>query len=280
MPTAFRVLFTILFCLTARAGAETFDHQPLDILLKRHVNESGRVDYEGLLAERKRLDDYVASLGAVEKKSLLTWPRGEQMTFYINAYNALTLVRILDHWPPAGWGILNPKLSIKNIPGVWNKTTNLVAGEQLTLDDIEHKILRGRFKDARIHAALVCGSNGCPALPRGAFVTETLEGQLDERFRNFARDPAKNRVDRQRGIIILSPIFKWYHEDFDEYAAELGNEKTSNPSARGYAGPLGFLAHYATPEDAAFIKTGVYKVRFSDYDWSLNAMGIKETNRP
>lgn len=252
----------------ARAD-DLFDHSDFDAILRARVDSGGLVDYEGLLADRAALDAYVARMGDVERASLDSRRREERMAFWINAYNAITLARILDHWPPKGLGLIHPKLSIRNIDGVWDKLTTRVAGAEITLDAIEHEILRPEFGDPRIHAAIVCASIGCPALRNRAYTAENLDAQLDRAARDFVRDPSKNLVDRDAKVVELSPIFKWFAEDFAAQASEVPS--AAEGKLAKYAGGLGFLARHASEEDAEFLRSGDYKAKYGDYDWSLNA---------
>lgn len=247
-----------------------FDHSDYDAILKRFVNERGLVDYRGLSSGRDKLDAYVNRLGETSLDELKRWPIDEQKAFFINAYNAITLVRILDHYPPKGLGIIHPKVSIRNIDGVWDKLTTKVAGQEITLDYIEHQILRPVYKDARIHVAIVCASIGCPNLAAEAYTGNRLEEQLEREARRFARDASKNKIDRESKRVAISSIFDWFKEDFEGYKSEVPAAAESGGKARELAGGLGFLAKYAAEDDRAFLQSGDYKVSVGKYDWSLN----------
>ena len=124
------------------------------------------MDYERLKANRSVLDRVVAGLNADAARGEPSWRRDQRMAFWINAYNALTLQAIVNHYPirGGGWFSRGPSPSIRQIPGVWTTLKWPVAGKTVTLDDIEHKILRPQFAEPRIHFAINCASVGCPPL--------------------------------------------------------------------------------------------------------------------
>ena len=124
--------------------------------------------------------------------------------------------------------------------------------EELALNDIEHKILRKRYKDARLHAAINCASASCPPLRNEAFTADKLDAQLDEQMRAFVNDAARNHVDPAQKKLELSEIFKWFAEDFERDAKSVQE----------------FLIRFAPAEKAEFIRGA--KIRYIDYDWSLN----------
>jgi hypothetical protein len=169
----------------------------------------------------------------------------------INAYNALTVASILDH----------PKIaSIRDIPGVWTGRRHRVGGFDLTLDDIEHRILRPFFRDPRVHFALNCASRSCAPLPPWAYDGERLEAQLEERAQAFLSDSKNVRVEGSR--LWLSRYFDWYGKDFTA-----ASWRGAAPSVAAY------VARHATADVAGFIeqKAGRPPIEFLDYDWSLNA---------
>ena len=124
--------------------------------------------------------------------------------------------------------------------------------EDLSLNDIEHGILRKKFKDARVHAAINCASASCPPLRAEAFVADRLDAQLDEQMRAFVTDGSRNHLVREKNRLELSEIFQWFAEDFERDAGSVKD----------------YLARFAAPEDADFIRKA--KVSYIDYDWDLN----------
>lgn len=127
-------------------------------------------------------------------------------------------------------------------------------GRMLSLNDIEHEILRKQFDEPRIHFAIVCASKSCPVLRTEAYRAKDLESQLDEAARTFIRDPSRNRFDPGSRVLRLSSIFKWFREDFERAAGTL-------PA---------FVARYHDESSAVALRTGGLRVEFLEYDWSLN----------
>ena len=173
------------------ASPQGFDHtyQAYATLLARHVH-GGRVDYQRLVADRAALVEVTSGFGAVDGAAERAWPRDERLAFWINAYNLFTLQAIVDHYPiRTGWFTLGPRNSIRQIAGVWDRLSWRVAGRQVTLDDIEHRILRPEFKDPRIHFAVNCASVGCPPLRSEPYRASTISAQLDANARSYLASP-------------------------------------------------------------------------------------------
>jgi hypothetical protein len=233
-----------------------FDHAEYDALLKKHV-QGDRVDYAALKAGRAALDAYCRQLAELPAESFAQLPRAEQMAFWINAYNAITLRSIVDAYPIEGSAFsLGPRNSIQQIEDVW-KRRHRIASRDLALDDVEHQILRKEWKDPRIHAAVNCASRGCPPLRAEAFTGARLEEQLDDQMRKFVADSSRNRIDVAAKEIELSKIFDWFGEDFgvkeDERAL------------------LKHLAKYGPAEWKPLLEGfDPDDVEFLDYDWELN----------
>lgn len=216
----------------------------------------GRVDYRKLKEQPAQLETYVKELGAVPEADYKLWSKPDQLAFWLNAYNAFTVKAIVDHYPIRARGLAAlryPKNSIRQIPGVWDKLRWSAAGRQVTLDEIEHKIVRPGFGEPRAHMALVCAALGCPPLRREPYAGNTIEPQLDDQARTFLASPRGLRVDRERGEVRISSIFKWFAEDF-------GGEK----------GALEFVARHAPAAERDYLRSGRFKVRYLDYDWTLN----------
>lgn len=257
---------------SAADTSEEFSYTVYGELLKQYVDIEGRVDYAALRTDRAGLDRFVASMGNVAESELASWSEEARLAFWINAYNAITLQYIVDHYPIEKGGLisglLHPANSIRQIPGVWDKLTTPVAGKPLTLDAIEHEILRKEFSEPRIHMAIVCASVGCPPLRNEPFAEERLDQQLDDQSRRFLGSPVRFRIDRTANEVYLSPIFKWFGEDFvPVYGASAA--RFSNHGAQ-MAAVLNFVSSYVSETDAAFLEDADLQVKFSDYDWSLN----------
>lgn len=231
--------------------AARIDHTPFTRLLRAHVrpdqNGLNRVDYRQLKNARTTLRSYIKSLAAFRVTSL---ERPDQFAYWVNLYNAVTLDVVLDAYPVK---------SIRDIdisPGLfsngpWGKKLVTVEGTPLSLDDIEHKILRPVFKDPRVHYAVNCASIGCPNLQQQAFRPRDLEAQLEEAARAFINSP--RGVKLQAGQIRASKIYSWFKQDFGEDENEI----------------LNHLNKYAAPELKAKLKTAT-TIDSYFYDWTLN----------
>ena len=236
------------------ANAATIDHAAWQELLDAYVvaSESGLnlVDYAGLAgrpADRAKLGGYLDYLQGVDP---LACSRAEQKAYWINLYNALTLQVVLSEYPVD---------SIKQIhegvvpnTGPWGDVHASVNGRGLTLDDIEHRILRPLWRDNRIHYGVNCAAWGCPHLVATAFTAANTDRLLDEAARAY--------VNHRRGVdlkgpdrVVVSSIYEWYAEDF-------GNTEES---------VLAHLVDYADDELAARLDGFDGAIEY-DYDWSLN----------
>ena len=230
------------FGFTSLAFAQDlyFDHSLYGEVLRKFVDD-GKVDYATLKNNPSALDKYLKAVAEIDNDALNSMPRNEKIAFYLNVYNALTLKVIVDYYPIK---------SIKDIPGAWDKIKFNVAGRKLTLNQIEHRILRREFKEPRIHFALVCASKGCPKLAEAPFSSESLDKQLDREASKFINDKTKVRLDKSIRTLYISSIFKWFNEDFGDI--------------------IKFISKYLPRDDAEFIKKAKPKIKYLNYDWSLN----------
>ena len=173
-------------------------------LLQQYVN-NGVVDYQGFKGDEAKLDQYLEILAQVDPQAL---SRDERFAFYVNAYNAWTIKLILSRYPNLQ--------SIKELGGLlrspWEKELARIDGKILTLDNIEHDILRPQFKDSRVHFAINCASKGCPPLLGEPFTGARLNQQLDGVAKAFINNPQRNRLDNN--VLYVSKIFKWFAADF------------------------------------------------------------------
>lgn len=218
------------------AAPAAFDHSAFDKLLKKYVNSSGRVNYKGFKSEEKAFDAYLARLSHNPPKATDT--RAEQMAFWINAYNAYTIRLILDNYPLK---------SIKDIGEPWKKEFFSIGGTKMSLDDIEHGILRKKFDDPRIHFALVCASISCPALRPEAYTAARLSAQLDAQGRAFLNDAGKNKLSASSAQ--LSNYFNWYKDDWNKNGQSV----------------VKWVNKYAKTKISDNTKLG-----YMDYNWNLN----------
>lgn len=236
------MLITIIFALAQGQASTAVDNRPYAELLVRYVKE-GRVDYKGLKTEEAKLDIYLAGLAEVDPAPL---SRDARFAFYINAYNAWTLKLILTGYP--GLDSIKDLGTLFSSP--WKKKIARIDGQPLTLDQIEHEILRPEFQDARVHFAINCAALSCPPLRSEPYEAERLNAQLDAATTAFI-----NRQDRTYLIgdtLHVSRIFKWFNEDFTPDVAT-------------------FVRQYAKGELKRKLD-GIesVEVNYLDYDWSLN----------
>ncbi len=278
-----QVEFNAAFYAVAADGAaqETaFSYDDYAAALTAYVDDQGMVNYQKMKEDSKHLDDFLKAIARLNPKTYASWKEKANVAFWINAYNALTLKAIIDHYPiKAGGlsGLVYPANSIRQIPGVWDKLQFLVMSEKLTLEEIEHAILRGqdkklverygKFYEPRIHMALVCAAMGCPRLRNEPFVGDRLDVQLDDQSRTFMANPKMFRIDRASGKVHLSSIFKWFGGDFVKGYPPAEGFSDHNKTQKAV---LNFSAKYLPQEDAEYLRTGNYKIEYLDYDWSLN----------
>jgi len=247
--------------------AQAFDHGHVawTALLRKHVlplrgGQASQVRYAGFMADRAALRAYASSLSAVSEPAFKGFNRGQQMALLINAYNAFTIELILTRYPAV--------TSIKDLGSLfgspWKPKAFALLGGTVSLDDIEHGMLRerGRYDDPRIHFAVNCASIGCPPLREEAFTAERLDAQLDEQALRFLSDRSRNRYDAAAGRLAVSKIFDWYGEDF-----ALGH--------RGITSLPAFLARHAdvladAPADRERVRSQRAPVAFLPYEWKLN----------
>ncbi len=146
-------------------------------------------------------------------------------------------------------------------------------GKQMTLEDIEHGTLRKKFKEPRVHMALVCAAMGCPKLRNEPYTAEKLDEQFADQTRDFVADHRKFRINQERGNVMLSPIFKWFGEDFvDKYGTSMKYVGHSDAERA----VLNYLSKYLGEQDRRYLEQADYDVRYLDYDWSLNEQPSKE----
>jgi hypothetical protein len=253
-PTATIAWFFPLLA-SYQGEAHAFDHSRWTEILEATVTGDGWVDYHAIRKSWSReLGLYLRDLGAATAKDLPT--AAERKAFWINAYNALCVRKLLDSSLPAE--VPHASFFGKNI---FTERTYRVAGKIRSLDDIEHGILRERFGDNRIHAAIVCGASSCPRLRPEAYAAAKLDTQLDEECRRWVQTgktktgKRKNYLDRGKGIYYASKIFDWFEEDFGDSTE----------------GILKFLRRYSSEVDREYLKTHRVKLRFLSYDWRLNS---------
>jgi hypothetical protein len=234
-------------------GAGTFDHREWDELLSRYAVDGGRrFDYAGLKKEETRLRRYLDELASADLARLSS---AEIEALFLNGYNAYTVATIVEHVSPEGVYEIE---SIRDIENVFTREVHQVGGFRLSLDNIEHNILRPIFRDPRIHFGVNCASISCPPLPVRAFTGEGIEDELETAAKRVLADP--QYVSIEGDFLVLSRILDWYGPDF-----------TSAGYREAEVTVAAFVGKYASEEVRSFIRErGEVPVRFRDYDWRLN----------
>ena len=249
----FQLILSLLLILTlniAFAQSSSFDHSVFDRLLKKHVDESGLVDYQKFNKDQPLLRQYLNSLSRNEPDSIL-WTESEQIAYWINLYNAFTTELILDHYPLESIRDIGTKIPIVFGKSAWDIDFINIGKTTYTLDQIEHQILRKQFNDPRIHFALVCAAASCPDLRREAYVAEKLDSQLNSQAVIFLSNPLKNDIGTEKSTI--SEIFKWYENEFTKD---------------------GTLIDYLNQFSRSTISPNA-EIDYFKFDWSLNEMKQK-----
>jgi hypothetical protein len=252
---------------------KSFSYEDYSLILANYVDEEGRVNYKKLKENETELMAFLQALESLEVQVYKSWSQEESIAFWINAYNALTLKAILENYPikPSFFKSLKfPKNSIRQIPGVWDTMTFTVMGEELTLDFIEHQVLRKKFQEPRIHFALVCAAQGCPPLRQEPYKGEALSEQLDDQAQRFLSDRRNFFIDRKKGKVYLSSIFKWYGEDFFTPDSSEEMFKGYKPRVKDV---LNYISRYLSEGENKFLGEESLKVKYLDYDWALNEQG-------
>ena len=233
----------------------TIDHTAWHAWLTRYVvtsHSSGinRVRYAAVTpADRDMAERYVVALQAV---TISTYNRHEQKAYWINLYNAFTVVLVLRHYPVAS--IREIRLSPGFLrAGPWRAKLLTIEGEAVSLDDIEHRILRPIWRDNRVHYALNCASLGCPHILQHAYTAATLEAMLDEGARAYINHPRGVTFDND--VLVVSSIYVWFKTDFGDTRQDM----------------VAHLRRYAHEPLATRLRA--YQGRFKHrYDWQLNAL--------
>jgi len=195
-------------------------------------------------------------------------PREAQIAFWLNAYNALVLKTVVDHYPIQGRAAQYPAHSIRQIPGAFDRLQHRVAGRMLTLDQIEQTVLAG-FHDPRLYFAIARGSIGGGRLRSEAFVPEQLENQLAEVARECASRAECVQVDREQNKLNVSPVFSWREQDFvAAYAAAVKDPfEERSPIERAV---LGFVWPRMLTTEKEFLERNQWQMAYKPFNWTLN----------
>jgi hypothetical protein len=245
-----------------------FSHADFDRVLRRFVNDQGQVDYNALQRSSDDLQRYyqLVSTYSPDSHPMLFLTEQSKLAYWLNAYNAAVMTVVLTYYPITGVGDIRPPWYAFFLPdksGFFVLQRVTFGGRTTNLYFLEHRVIRQRFNDPRIHFALNCASGGCPRLPQYAFSAERLDDQLDHETRKFLAEERNLTIDHHQRTISLSSIFDWYESDFLSWL-ELrfpGRQVTL----------LDYVALYVSAEKAVELQLAAsYAIRFVVYDWRLN----------
>ena len=235
-----------------RIAIDQIDHSQWDDLLRTYCDTEGMVAYRSWKdssKDQKLLDQYLAHLTSADTTKPSS--RDSLLSFWINAYNALTIKGILREYPTSSIRNHTARFFGYNI---WDDLLLPVGNRTYSLNQIEHEVLR-KMNEARIHFAIVCASKGCPPLLNQAYSAEQIDSQLTNNAKRFFADKSKFSANVSRNEIAVSPILDWFAEDF-------GDSKMAQ---------MRRIALYLPNEESrALANSGKASVRYLDYDWSLN----------
>jgi hypothetical protein len=233
----------------ASSAPRSFPTAAWDALLKKHVDDEGRVSYASI--DRAAVDALVVALAGSGPRSHpeLYKTRQDQLAYYLNGYNLAVWQNVLNRLPKMK-SVDDEKVSF------FGTTQFSFGGEELSLQRLENDVIRKRFADARVHMALNCASGGCPKLPRYAFQAAKLDEQLAAEARRFCNEKRNVDFDPTTKTVKLSKIFDWYKDDFGKAPEKV----------------LAWINQYRP--DAAKLPSDA-KITYLEYDWHLNDPSLK-----
>jgi len=243
-------LIALLPAVTMYADQEVGTLADYDAILKKYVK--GDYFQYGKLKENKqdlaRFDRYLRWQANADVKKM---SRADQIAFYINAYNSCCIKAILDHYP-----VHTPK----DVDGFFDKLKFEVAGEKLTISEIEYDRLIANYKDMRAHFAVVCADRGCLPLKASAYTGSSLDKDLESAAKRFVTDERHFKVDKVSGEIQISKIFEWYGPKF------------LNDPERPVASdnPELYLTHWVDKDVRGILESGKYNLKIIEWNWTLN----------
>lgn len=227
-------LFIAIELMVYAAPLNTFTAS-VDAFLKKYVGD-GLIDYARIAQNKAEIDKLYGDIGMMDISTATT---AEKKAFYVNAYNIVVIHSIVQHYP------VNSPMSVS---GFFDKTKHVIAGESLTLNELEAQKLRRIYNDGRLHFALVCAAKSCPPLAAFAFTPEKIEAQLNERTKFALNDDNWIKVNSRQKKVEISKIFDWYKDDFTQSGSVLN-----------------WINQFRIEKIPA-----TYTINFYEYDWALN----------
>lgn len=241
-----------MFCLVAASAsaAEVGSPADYDYVLKKYV-KGDYFQYGALKENAADLARFERFLNWQAQADAKAMSREERIAFYINAYNACCIQAILDNYP-----VHTPK----DVDGFFDKLKFEVAGEKLTVSEIEYDRLIADHKDMRAHFAVVCADRGCLPLRAGAYRGASLDADLESAAKKFVGDERHFKVDKENGLVQISKIFEWYGPKF------LKDPQRPAPGDK----PELYLTHWVDKDTRALLESGDYELKIIEWDWTLN----------
>ncbi len=226
-----------------KSDAQPVSHKIWDELLQSYVDDEGLVNYKGFIKDSLRFNEYINILNSAHPNKK-NWSREEQLSYWINAYNAYTVQLIIRNYPVSS--IKDIKDGVPFVNTVWDIKFINIENANYDLNNIEHGIIRPKFKEPRIHFAINCASASCAPLRNEAYTAEKLETQLEDAAKKFINNPSRNEISEDKAM--LSKYFTWFKGDFTEELSVIA-----------------YINQYADVkinEDAA--------IDYLEYNWQLN----------
>lgn len=259
-------LLALLLPGVSSAGAKPFDdtlYKVYQKFLDRHLVQGKYIDgFELNVVSYDTIYKHRNDTGSLYRKVLSLvanidpnspGTREDKIAFWINAYNIGAIKMIIDHYPVDS--IKSRKISWLRNP--WVKKLLTVGGRQYSLDEIEHTILLGKFKEPMIHFSIVCASVSCPNLSPTAYRGVTVMEQMEAQARSFLKDKKKGlNIDRKKREVYFSKIFKFDKKTF----------------SKGAKDAVAFIKRFLDPVDREYLISGNYQIKYLDYNWTLNSL--------
>ncbi len=249
----------------AALPTQAVSHAAFDRILDTYVRD-GYVYYNALKAERAALDRYVASLDVAPER-VAQLGENDRRAFWVNAYNALVLRTVINAYPIRGKAEGYPASSIAQIPGGVDRVKHRVAGQVVTIDDIEKTVIAG-FGDGRLVFALGRGTIGSGRLRSEAYAGDRLEAQLAEAVKEFVQRRTNFNLDRQNGTLTVTPLFSWREPQLVGTFGGPGDKwMDRSPLERAVAA----MAYpHLFQREREFLAQNTFRMAFGTYDWRLN----------
>ena len=263
------LLLTICASHSPAAWA-AYDDAGLNSTLQKYVKD-GQVNYNALRQDSKDLDAYLAGLRQVSRDEYFNWSTASKKAFWINAYNAMAIKQVADHYPCEAQTLfrfaLFPRHSPQNVEAFFSKKKFRIIDDLYSLDLIQKLVLRIRMHDPKTLFATCPVARGGPGLRPSVYEGPRLKGQLEEQIKAMVTDPKQFHIDRAAHAVTVSEFFKWFGEDFiplEDRTFDKPTVKEKETAVRE------FIMDYVSKDDAEFLKDPTITFHYTKYDWTLN----------